>query len=184
MKMNLKSIALTVLLATASAHAQGKLFTWYNYGQPHNFQASFQVTDAEYALGWPYYPGLYPPPSGWSPPPGWNPTDPQPFVPNIVNSFSFSAPDYTSSPSLQLRWFPETTPDNYPNIGPEFTDATYNRELYITSSKIVYSITTPGQESTIEQNGWWQVTIIPEPSACALLGVGLLALYIKKAASR
>ncbi len=173
MRTNLKSLLLASALCAStatSAHAQGKLFTWYNYGPPHNFQASFQVTDEEYAVGWPYNPSLYS-------------TD-YPVTPHMVSTFSFSAPDYTSGPSLQLCGYPETTPENYPRIGPEFNDATYNRALYVKSDAIVYSITTPGIESTIRQDGWWIVTTIPEPSAFALFGLGLLALCMKRAASR
>ena len=33
-------------------------------------------------------------------------------------------------------------------------------------------------------SGPWQVTIVPEPSTFALLGLGLLALYMKRAANR
>ena len=32
--------------------------------------------------------------------------------------------------------------------------------------------------------GRWQETVVPEPSCAALLGLGLLALYVKRAANR
>jgi hypothetical protein len=46
-------------------------------------------------------------------------------------------------------------------------------EEYDTSGNVLYA-----------EQGHWQETIVPEPSTFALLSLGLLGLYMKKAANR
>jgi hypothetical protein len=170
-----KTLLLTLALSAASALAQGKVkFDWVGttrQGGP--IQASL-VLDASLV-----YPGSV-------------------FWPGA------DEPEGDRGPSGEATGLIVTTPDHsWPQDGllisycnPFAGEIGYSH--FDASGQLILSVSgrLGSQESALQvwnntisdQNnystGYWQETIVPEPSTFTLFGLGLLALYMKKAASR
>ena len=172
MDLALRSIALAALLATASAHAQGVIqFDWH--GDQNLFQASFQVYDYQ-----------------------------------MVPGSNFEGPDWSSGKyqdALFDRTATITAPDAYFAPGtcygtggtPMHNGLDLNGNLMLgfgapnpwngigfAATATEDSMGEMWQSGTLRETGHWTWAPIPEPTAFALFGLGLLALYMKKAASR
>ncbi len=153
---------MALLAAATSSFAQGIIqFDWQ--GDQNLFQASFQVTEAEYALGWPY---------GTSAPSTL-----------MCQTLTVTAPDHIYGPGLLCLGWTETTPDNWHRVCVCYgdPDQTFPGRIYLSSDPV--SIGEDGSVVATE-SGSWSSFVVPEPSCAALLGLGLLGLYMKRATSR
>ena len=166
------------LLCTASASAQGKIrFDWVDsyYGTGGPFQASFTL-DASVV-----HPNSEP----------WPRSDPGNPVAN-TSGITITSPDHTFLNPLAI-WPPGSEGTYFDSSGQlhlhlagddgEFSINVYLNPYSDRGRTMIEEFKT-GYGMTYEAYGTWQQTVIPEPSTFALLGLGLLGLYMKRAASR
>jgi len=150
-------LAAAIGLAASSAHAQGKIgYTWNGYG-PDTGEA-------------PRQPALFT--ASFDLPAGQTLHWPDNF------DYFFSGQNLTI-----------TSPDHtWPGATGELT--AYAQNFWIVDPNFGYLTITPtqlvehGNTGIIWENGYWNPTVIPEPSCAMLLGLGLLALSRKKATGR
>jgi hypothetical protein len=173
--MKMKPYLFAALLAAASAHAQGIIqFTWH--GEQNLFQASFQVWDYQVPVSGPF-------------------------------PVNFEGPDFSMGyyqDSLFDRTFTITAPDAYFPPGTCYgTGGSPLHNGFDEAGHLILGVHSPepfsqvphfasasqgyigdgiNQSWTYGESGHWSWAPIPEPSAFALLGLGLLALYMKKTA--
>ena len=178
--MKLKLLLAAFLLCAASAFGQGTVtFDWVDnyYGTGGPIQASL-VLDAS----------VVHPNSEF-----WPRSDPG-AVYAPITGLTVTTPDLSLPPYIEVaEWPPNTDWDGLP-YGNYF-DSSGNLHLFVTGRlnivatayyAAIYEL-YPGAGSGPElysSSGYWKETIVPEPSAAALLGLGLLGLYVKKAANR
>ena len=169
------------LLCAASAFAQGTIrFDWVDnyYGTGGPIQASLTL-DASV---------MQHPNSDI-----WPRSDPG-AVTAPITGLTVTTPDISWPPYTAEALWPPSTDHNGQPYGNYF-DASGNLHLFVLGNISIVAevggawITEyhPGAQSgqpLYSSYGYWKETIVPEPSAAALLGLGLLGLYVKKAASR
>jgi hypothetical protein len=168
MKTEFKSLILAGLLcaATSAAFAQGKIqFTWH--GDQNLFQASFQVWDYQMAPNSNFEPGLF------------------------DETFTITAPDVYLPPGSCLGTGGDPFHNGFDQNGNLTLGAggpypQTGTGYWATAS--VNFVSEGGSGEGGPKNFWeyghWTWAPIPEPSTLSLLGLGLLALCMKKAASR
>ena len=151
--------AASMLCASTSAFAQGIIqFDWH--GDDNVFQASFQTTVA----AWPYGFDVYP----------YNPILPQ-------QTLAITSPDRVWLAGSLENW----------GTSPEKSSIFFSDDQ--SPARVIVFIGSVGQvgigeaiyngPSLFHEYGHWESHVVPEPSAFALLGLGLLGLYMKKATS-
>jgi hypothetical protein len=181
-KLNLRLLAVAVLLSAVSAYGQGKFeFDWvatdqysgmpkYITGAEILFHASF-IVDASLTQPLPgTYSFLYP--SGLSS--------------NVT--MTVTSPDHSWPQDGTLL-----APTGVAGTPSFYFDSTGIPQVcvfgYLGGSLALGAWTTHMQESVgntllYQESGYWQATPIPEPSIFALIGLGLLGLIVKRAAGR
>jgi hypothetical protein len=180
MKTEFKSLILAGLLcaASSSVFAQGTIrFDWvdsYN-GAGGPFQASFTL-DASVV-----HPNSEP----------WPRSDPGNTYAR-TSGITITSPDHTFVNPLAI-WPPGSEGTYFDSSGQlhlhlagddgDFSIGVYLNPYSNLGRTIIDEIET-GHGVTYEAYGTWQQTVIPEPSSFALLGLGLLALCMKRAANR
>ena len=164
--MNSKPVLLlgAFLLCTASAFAQGKIqFNWH--GDDNVLQASFQTTAEEAA--WPY---------------GLQSID----TPLMQQTLTITSPDHVYpagsldvnlSPNLNTMFLYE---EAFPTRGILFG---YSPGGQWVIGEVPYGKDGIGSGWITRESGHWESHVVPEPSCAALLGLGLLALCMKRATS-
>ena len=162
--MKSKLFLAAFLLCTASAFAQGVIqFNWQS--DQNLFQASFQVTQAEYALGWPYGTG--------------SPSE------LMEQTLTVSAPDHVFGPGLVCVGWTETTADNWHRVTICYEDPAFpSRVIFLDPGGIISECTSVVGPPVAAELGSWSPSVVPEPSCAALFALGLLAMYAKKATSQ
>jgi hypothetical protein len=171
--MKFKLLLAAFLLCAASTFAQGKIqFDWQ--GDQNLFQASFQVNAADYALGWPFSPYNASPPA------------------LMQQTLTITTPDHVfGSPTLYFLFATETEPQFWHGVTLTFADGFPNWIALAPNGSVVAGKAPgiiaehpPGGANVWQELGTWNISVVPEPSCAALLGLGVLALYMKRAASR
>jgi hypothetical protein len=165
------------LLCTASAFAQGTIrFDWVDsYNRPGSspFQASFTL-DASVV-----HPNSEP----------WPRSDPGNDH-ALTSGITITSPDHTFVNPL-ATWPPGSLGTHFDSSGRLYLnldgeDGDFRVGVFLDpdnwGGKTMIESWSPGGVY-YEALGTWQQTVIPEPSCAALLGLGLLALYVKRAAS-
>ena len=176
MRTKLKSLLLAgALCASTTAFAQGIIqFDWQ--GDQNLYQASFQVNATDYALGWPYSPYNTEPPA-------------------LMNqTLTVTTPDHVfgpvkTDPTFGCLGWTETPPEFWHRV-----TLTYGEDRNPTLISLV-AIGTGNRAEIYErpegsgpmirgETGTWIISVVPEPSCAALLGLGLLGLCMRRATSR
>ena len=115
-------------------------------------------------------------------------------IPVAETGLTVTSPDYTWADGTISSYPTESGDLGYSHIDENGTLHLFGiseaggRELLINGSIGGYAEMKEVDNTTRHllyyTSGPWQETIVPEPSAAALLGLGLLALYMKRAANR
>jgi hypothetical protein len=161
-----KTLLLALALSASSAFAQGKVeFDWV--GSQNLFQASLVMDNSLVYPGSVFWPGADQP---WTP------------LPVIATGLNVTGPNGSSWPDGTLT----------SNLAPPGNDMYSHFDgwgiLRVYAWGGSFHFGDVGASAEINgvsyyEAGYW-VKAVPEPSAAALLGLGVLALYMKRAASR
>ena len=169
--MKLKSLLFATLLCAASAFAQGIIqFDWQ--GDQNLYQASFQVNQADYALGWPFS--------------AYNTSPPMLFQ----QTLAVTTPDRVFGPgNCDGASCTEVGPEFWHNVTIYCDERGFNDMICLVPAgtydrAAIYEYPRGGLPPIRSETGAWIVSVVPEPSAFALLGLGLLGLCMRRATSR
>lgn len=169
--MKLSQLIVTYLaFATAIGAKANYQFDWQ--GNSNLFQASFQMTDTEMLPGQVYYPSNYPL--------------------SLTTSLSIGSPDGTTftwrpnpaSGQSDLFGLISSGPPPVFNIELSESSLTFSYVEVFASPHIIqeygYLANASSPELLFSEPGQWEITYIPEPSAAALLGIGVAAWLARR----